>query len=146
MPLINLQNLAIWVFVGVNNNILSIIASQYFLLCKQSKIAFMYDCQIDGDIFNPIGFLWYKYEVLPKYGKIPQYHLEFSESIKEWNASFKSNIDKTSHLQLPYTENVSFNNGKAKLFLAVLMFRCLKSVMTLLPLVTFLLINITWLE
>ena len=59
-------------FVGVNNNGSSIIASQYFLLCKQYKIVFMYHCQIDGDVFNSIGILWYKYEVLPKYGKIPQ--------------------------------------------------------------------------
>ena len=33
------------------------IASQYFLLCKQSNITFMYDCQIEGDIFIPIGIL-----------------------------------------------------------------------------------------
>ena len=71
----------------------------------------MYDCQIDGDIFNPIGILWYKYESLPKYGKISQYHLEFSESLKEWNASFKSSTDNTSHQQLPNTKNVSLNKG-----------------------------------
>ena len=28
------------------------IASQYFLLRKQSKVAFIYDCQIDGEIFD----------------------------------------------------------------------------------------------
>ena len=71
----------------------------------------MYNCQIDGDIFTPIGFVWYKYEALPKYGKIPQYLFKFSESLKEWNASFISNTDKTSHLELPNTENVSFSNG-----------------------------------
>ena len=43
-------------FVGVNNNRSSIIALQYFLLCKQSSIAFIYDCQIDGEILNPIAF------------------------------------------------------------------------------------------
>ena len=53
-------------FKGVNNERSSVIASQYFLLCKQTYIAFMYDCQIDGEIFNPIGILWYKYDVLPK--------------------------------------------------------------------------------
>ena len=63
--------------VGINNNRSSIIALQYFLLCKQSKIAFIYDCQINGDIFNFIGIPWYKYKVLPKYDKIPQYLLEF---------------------------------------------------------------------
>ena len=98
-------------FVGVNNNTSSIIALQYFLLCKQSKIAFIYDLQIDGDIFSPIGILWYRYEVLPKYGKIPQNLFEFSESLKEWNVSFKSSTDKTSHVELPNTENVSFYNG-----------------------------------
>ena len=44
-------------FVGINNNRSSIIALQYFLLCKESKIAFIYDCQINGDILNPIGIL-----------------------------------------------------------------------------------------
>ena len=71
----------------------------------------MHDCLIDGDIFKPIGILWYKYETLPKYGKIPQYLFEFSKSLKEWNASFKSNTDKTLYLELPITENISFNNA-----------------------------------
>ena len=44
-------------FNGVNNNRSSIIASQYFLLGKQSNIAFVYNCQIEGEIFNPIGIL-----------------------------------------------------------------------------------------
>ena len=54
--------------------------------------------------------------------------------------------DNTSHLELPNTENVSFNKGYTRLFLAILMFRCLKSVTTLLSCVTFLLINIIGLE
>ena len=70
-------------FVGVNNSRSSIIAWQYFILCKESKIAFIYDCQIDEDIFSPIGILLYKYKVLPKYGKIPQYRFEFYESLKQ---------------------------------------------------------------
>ena len=60
-------------FDEVNKSRSSIIASQYFLFCEQSNIAFIYDCQIEGEIFNPIGILWYKYDVLPKYGNIPQY-------------------------------------------------------------------------
>ena len=44
-------------FEGVNSNKSSIIASQCFLFCKHSKIAFIYDCQIEGHIFNPIGIL-----------------------------------------------------------------------------------------
>ena len=44
-------------FEGVNNNKSSIIASQCFLLCKHCKIAFIYDCQIEGNIFNHIGIL-----------------------------------------------------------------------------------------
>ena len=91
-------------FDGVNKKRSSIIASQYFLLCKQSNIAFMYDCQIEGEIFNPIGILWYKYDVLPKYGSIVQYLFEFSDSLSEWNAYFKSNTDSTFHLKLPNTE------------------------------------------
>ena len=43
-------------FDGVKNNRSSIIASQYILLCKQSNIVFIYDCQIEGEIFNPIFF------------------------------------------------------------------------------------------
>ena len=42
-------------FDGVNNNRSSIIASQYFLFCKHYNIAFIWDCQIEGEIFNPIG-------------------------------------------------------------------------------------------
>ena len=75
--------------------------------------------------------------------KIPQYFCDFSDNHKEWNASFKSNTDMTSHLELPNNENVSFNKGYAKLFFAILVFKCLKSVTTLLSEVTFQLINIT---
>ena len=59
------------------------IASHYFLLCKQSNIVFMYDCQIEGEILNPIGNLWYKYDMLPKYGSILPYLLKFSDSLRE---------------------------------------------------------------
>ena len=52
----------------------------------------------------------------------------------------------TSHLELPNNENVSLNKGYAKLFFDILMFRCLKSVTTLLSEVIFRLINITGLE
>ena len=41
-------------------------ASQYFLLDTQFEIAFMYDCHTSGEMFKPIGILWYKYDVLPK--------------------------------------------------------------------------------
>ena len=92
---------------GVNSRRSSIIASQYFLLFKQSSIAFILDCQIEGDTLNLIGILWYKYEVLPKYGSIPQYIFEFSDNLVEWIASFKSNTDCALHLKLPNTENVS---------------------------------------
>ena len=51
-------------FFGVNNNRPCIIALQYFLLSKQ--ITFTYNCQIDGDIFNPISIHCYKYEELTK--------------------------------------------------------------------------------
>ena len=84
--------------------------------------------------------------MLPKYGSIPQYFREFSDNFNEWKASFKSRTDKTSHLERPNTENVSLCKGYAKLFFAVLMFKCLKSVATLLSFVSFLLINITGLE
>ena len=67
----------------MNNNSSSIIALQYFLFYKEYKIAFIYDCQIDGDIFNYIGILRYKYKVLSKYGKNPQYPFEFLKSLKE---------------------------------------------------------------
>ena len=134
-------------FHGVDNNRSSIIASQYFLLCKQSNIAFMYDCQIEGEIFNPIGIIWYKCDVLPKYGSILQYLFEFSNSLSEWNASFKSNTNSTLNLELPITEKVSFSKGCAKLFLAILTFKYLKSTLVLsCATATFLLINITGLE
>ena len=72
---------------------------------------FIYNSHTDGDIFNHMGILQYKYKRLPKYGQIPQYLFEFSKSPREWNASFKSKTDNTSHLKLPNTENVSFNKG-----------------------------------
>ena len=62
---------------------------------------------------------------------------DFFDNRKEWNASFKSNTDITSHLELPNSENVSLNKGYAKLFFAILVFKCLKSVTTLLSEVTF---------
>ena len=69
--------------------------------------------------------------MLPKEGSIPQYFFEFSDSLKEGNASLKPSTDNTSHLELPNTENVSLSKGYAKLFLAILTFKCLKSVTTL---------------
>ena len=71
----------------------------------------MYDCHTVGEILSPIGILWYKYDVLPKYGSIPQYFLELSVNLSEWNVSFKSNTDSTSHLEPPNSMNVSFNKG-----------------------------------
>ena len=121
-------------------------ASQYFLLDRQLKIAFMYNCHTTGEMLSPIGILWYKYDALPKYGSIPQYFLELSVNLSEWNASFKSSTDSTSHLELPSNVNVSFNSGLARLFLAILIFRCLKSVTTFLSWVTFWLTNMTGLN
>ena len=77
----------------MNSKRSSIIASQYFLLDRQLNMTFMYDCHSVGEILSPIGILWYKYDGLPKYGSIPQYFLEFSVNLNEWNASFKSNTD-----------------------------------------------------
>ena len=106
------SNLAMCVFFeGVKSNKSSIIASQYILICRHSKIAFILDCQIEGEMFKPIGILWYRYDVLLKYGNIQQYLLESSKSLKEWNAFFRSNTERTSHLELPKIENVSLSNG-----------------------------------
>ena len=55
---------------------------------------------------------------------------------------FKSRADNTSHLELSSTENVSLSKEYTKMFFAILMFRSLKSVTTLLSFVSFLLINI----
>ena len=55
-------------------------------------------------------------------------------------------MDMTSHLELPNNENVSLNKGYAKLFFIILIFKCLKSVTTLLSEVSFQLINITGLK
>ena len=117
MPLTSLLIFATYEFFdGVNNNRSFRITSQYFLLCKQSNIAFIYDCQIECEIFNPIGILWYKYDALPKYDNIPQYLFEFSNSLSEWNASLKCNTDSTSHLELPNTENISFKRDMLNCF------------------------------
>ena len=71
----------------------------------------MYDCHIDGEIFQPIGILWYRYEELPKYGSISQYFFEFSDSLNEWKVSFRTSTDSTLHFEFPNTENVSLTNG-----------------------------------
>ena len=55
--------------------------------------------------------------MLPKYGSIPKYFFEFSDNLREWKASFRSNTDNTSHFELPNTENVSLTKGYTKLFL-----------------------------
>ena len=83
---------------------------------------------------------------LPKYGSIPQYFFEFYDNLNEWSASFKYNTESTSHQELPNTENVSLSKGYARLFLAILIFRCLKSMTTVLSWVTFPLINMPGLE
>ena len=44
--------------------------------------------------------------------------------------SFKSSTERTSHLELSRTDNVSLTNGYAKLFFAILTFKCLKSATT----------------
>ena len=44
-------------FEGVNKSKLSIIALQYSMLCKHPKITFIYECQIEGGMFSPMGIL-----------------------------------------------------------------------------------------
>ena len=66
-----------------------------------------------------------------------QYLLESSESLSESNASFESNTERTSHFEFPRTENVSLTNRYAKLFFAILTFKCQKSVTTLCPVLVF---------
>ena len=79
------------------------------------------------------------------YQNMEVYHNIFL--IIEVSEKHPSNLIPTvPHLELPNTEKVSLANGYAKLFFAILTFKCLKSVTTLLSLVSFLLINITWLE
>ena len=73
-------------------------------------------------------------------------YFSFQDQFYEQVEGCKSNIDNNSHLELPNIENVSFSNGYAKLILAILMFKYLKSVTTLLSCVTFLLINMIRLE
>ena len=65
--------------------------------------------------------------MLPKYGSILQYFFEFSDNHNEWNASFKLNTRSTLHLELPNTENMSLSKGYARIDLATLKSRCLKS-------------------
>ena len=96
--------------LGMNSRRSSMMASQYFLLNKQLKMAFMYDCHTTGEMLSPIGILWYIYNALPKYGSIPQYFLELSVNLSEWNVSFRSSTNSTLHLEPPNNMNVSFNN------------------------------------
>ena len=97
----------------------------------------MYDCHTVVEMLRLIGILWYKYDALQKYGSIPQYFLELFVNLSEWNTFFKSITNSTSHLEPPNNVNMSFNNGYARLFLAIHIFKYLKSVTTLLSWVTF---------
>ena len=92
--------------LGMNSNRSSMIASQYFLLDKQLKVVFMYDCHTVGEMLSSIGILWYKYDALPKYGSIPQYFLELSVNLSEWNASFRSITDNTLHLECVFQQGI----------------------------------------
>ena len=105
------SNCDMWAFFeGVRSKRLFIIALWCILFCRHSKIAFIYDCQIEGEMFNPIVILWYIYDALPKYGNILQYPFDSSKRLNEWNASFRSSTERTSHLELPKTENVCLTN------------------------------------
>ena len=56
------------------------------------------------------------YNVLSKSGNIPQYLLESCESFNEWNTSFKCNMDRTLHFELPNMENLSLTIDKLNCF------------------------------
>ena len=45
------------------------------------------------------------------YQNMVRFLIIFLNFLREWNVSFKSKINNTSHLELPNTENVSFNEG-----------------------------------
>ena len=87
------------------------IASQYFLLDKQLKMAFMYNCHTEGGNIESHWHSLVHVQGTTKYGSIPQYILELSVNLSEWNASFKSSTNSTSHLEPPNNMNVSFNKG-----------------------------------
>ena len=131
------SNLVIWDFFdGANKNKSSISTSQYFLLCKISKIALMHDFQIDGEIFNPIGILDIDtkcYQDMANFYNIFLNHLRVLGSEKHL-------------LDLILIEPHIKNCLIPKMYpLIIDKLKCLKSVTTLLS-VTFLLINTTGLE
>ena len=101
----------------MNNNRSFIIASQYFLLCKQSHITFMYGCQIKGEIFDPLGILYINMMCCQSMVIFHNIFLNSLMVLLNEMHSFRSNTDSTSHLELLNTENVSFSKGYAKLFL-----------------------------
>ena len=45
---------------GVNNNKSSLTSLQYFMLCRQSKVALMYEYYMAGEICTLIGILRYE--------------------------------------------------------------------------------------
>ena len=69
-----------------------------------------------------------------------------SESLKEWNASFRSKTDSTSHLELPSIKNVSLSKGYTRLSLAILTFQMPEIHYYSFVISIFLLINMTGLE
>ena len=74
-----------------------------------------------------------------------QYFFECSDNLKEWNASFKSKTDSTSHLELPNTEMYHYIVDMPGCSLQT-SHLCLQSVTTHLSFVSFLLISITGLK
>ena len=77
---------------------------------------------------------------------MPQYFFDFSDSLSEEMHLSDLILRVLSHLEFLNVVNVSFTKGYARLFLAILVFNCIKSVTTLLFWVYFLLTNITGLE
>ena len=76
-------------------------------------MVFINVCQIGGEILSPIGTLLYKYEALSKYGRMPQYFFELSDSLSEWNASVRSNTERALHLELPNIQTCPLPMGMA---------------------------------
>ena len=48
--------------------------------------------------------------------KNPLNHFELSDNFNEKYSGFRSKPDRTSHLELPNSKNVSFSKGYARLF------------------------------
>ena len=87
------------------------IASQYILLWRQSKIALMCNCHIDGEIFNPIAFFGIKKMGYQNMGVCHNMSLGFLTVLVSEKHLLNLTLTIPHIWNFPNSENMSLTNG-----------------------------------